>query len=110
VWALVGVSALSVIGLLVGWLNQSYLQERMNWITTMRPYMLAQIQPYVLTAEKEQVLKPKDSFRECAKDCPEMIVVPDGEFIMGSPGNEKGRYDAEGPQHRASPYSVETRV
>jgi formylglycine-generating enzyme required for sulfatase activity len=109
VGALVGVPALSVGVILVGWLNQSYLQERMNWFTTMRPYMLAQIQPYVLTAEDERVLRPKDSFRECAKDCPGMIVVPDGEFIMGSPGNEKGRYDDEGPQHRvifAKPFAV----
>ena len=32
----------------------------------------------------------KDGFRDCA-DCPEMIVVPAGEFMMGSPPSEKGR-------------------
>jgi formylglycine-generating enzyme required for sulfatase activity len=109
VQALVGVPALSVIVILIGWLNQSYLQERLNWFATMRPYMLAQIQPHVLTAEEERLLKPKGSFRECAKDCPEMIVVPEGEFIMGSPGNEKDRDGDEGPQHRvvfAKPFAV----
>jgi formylglycine-generating enzyme required for sulfatase activity/class 3 adenylate cyclase len=109
VQALVGVLALSVIVILIGWLNESYLQERMNWFTTMRPYMLGQIQPHVLTAEEERLLKPKDSFRECAKDCPEMIVVPDGEFIMGSPRYEKGRFGDEGPQHRVifpKPFAV----
>jgi formylglycine-generating enzyme required for sulfatase activity len=32
----------------------------------------------------------KDAFRDCA-DCPEMVVVPAGEFIMGSPPSERGR-------------------
>jgi formylglycine-generating enzyme required for sulfatase activity len=109
VQSLVGALALSVALVLVGWLNQSYLRERINWYTTMRPYMLAQIRPSVLTGEVERALKPKDSFRECANDCPEMIVVPDGEFIMGSPEGEKGRFDNEGPQHKvtiAKPFAV----
>lgn len=29
----------------------------------------------------------------------EMIAIPGGTFIMGSPGSEKGRKDSEGPQH-----------
>ena len=73
-------------------MNQATIQEQINWYTTMRPYMLAQVRPYVLTAEAERALKPLDSFRECAKDCPEMIVIPAGEFMMGSPATEKGRY------------------
>src|SRR6185369_6856047 len=47
--------------------------------------MQAQVWPYVLTAEAERALKPKGAFRECAKDCPEMVVVPSGSFTMGSP-------------------------
>jgi formylglycine-generating enzyme required for sulfatase activity len=62
--------------------------------------MQANIWPYVLTAEAERALKPGDSFRECAgEDCPEMIVVPPGEFTMGSPATETGRLGNEGPQH-----------
>jgi formylglycine-generating enzyme required for sulfatase activity/Tfp pilus assembly protein PilF len=54
-------------------------------------------------SEKPQVaqgraLKPKDSFRECDV-CPEMVVVPAGSFMMGSPSNELERYNDEGPQH-----------
>ena len=40
-------------------------------------------------------------FRGCAK-CPEMVVVPSGSFTMGSPNNEEGRYDGEGPRHRVN--------
>ena len=63
----------------------------------------------MLTAAAEQALKPGDSFRECAKDCPEMVVVPAGEFMMGSPDDEKDPYDNEGPLHKvtiAKPFAV----
>src|SRR5882757_2698330 len=39
---------------------------------------------YPLTPEREQALRPKDSFKECDA-CPEMVVVPKGSFIMGTP-------------------------
>ncbi len=35
-------------------------------------------------AEAEQALSPKDTFRECTRDCPEMVVLPAGSFTMGS--------------------------
>ena len=82
----------------------------MNWYMTMRPYMLRQVRPYVLTAEAERALEPGASFRECAKDCPEMIVVPAGEFMMGShPRPRRAASDNEGPQHKvtiARPFAV----
>lgn len=44
-------------------------------------------------------VKPKDTFKDCA-DCPEMVVLPAGEFLMGSPDDETDRSNAEGPRHR----------
>jgi formylglycine-generating enzyme required for sulfatase activity len=38
------------------------------------------------------------TFSDCQK-CPEMIVLPEGFFVMGSPVNEEGRFKDEGPQH-----------
>src|SRR5690242_3321662 len=40
-------------------------------------------------------------FQECS-DCPEMIGIPAGSFVMGSPDSENGRFDNEGPQHVVS--------
>ena len=40
-------------------------------------------------------------FQECA-DCPTMVGIPAGKFVMGSPATEHGRFDAEGPQHVVS--------
>jgi formylglycine-generating enzyme required for sulfatase activity len=105
----VGILAIGFVMGVAGWLNQSYLRERMNWFTVMRPYMMAQVRPHVLAAAAEHALSPKDSFKECAADCPEMIVVPAGTFMMGSPISEQGRYSNEGPQHGvtiAAPFAV----
>jgi formylglycine-generating enzyme required for sulfatase activity len=38
-----------------------------------------------------------NSFRDC-RDCPEMVVIPSGRFMMGSPADQPGRDDLEGPQ------------
>jgi hypothetical protein len=88
-----------IVGL-VAWINQAYIKEEWNWYTTMRPYLLTQVRPFVLSADAERALVPGSTFRECARECPEMIVVPAGEFMMGSPSDEKGRGQNEGPQRK----------
>jgi formylglycine-generating enzyme required for sulfatase activity len=61
-----------------------------------------------LSPERESALKPGDVFHECG-NCPEMVVVPAGSFMMGSPPSEKNRAATEGPPHRvtiAKPFAV----
>jgi formylglycine-generating enzyme required for sulfatase activity len=41
------------------------------------------------------------SFKECG-DCPEMVLIPYGSFMMGSPESEVGHDYAEGPERRVS--------
>ena len=51
--------------------------------------------------ERERGPAVGDIFRDCA-DCPAMVVVPSGSFMMGSPPSEEGRDDDEGPVHRVT--------
>jgi len=52
--------------------------------------------------------RPGSVFQDCA-DCPRMVVVPAGEFTMGSPASEAGRGVDEGPQRQvqiAQPFAL----
>jgi formylglycine-generating enzyme required for sulfatase activity len=89
--AAIYVLLISVIAGLVGWMNQQFLLEQYQWRMVMSPS--------VLTPERERGLAPGQEFSECAHGCPMMVAVPAGSFIMGSPDNEKDRFDDEGPQH-----------
>jgi formylglycine-generating enzyme required for sulfatase activity len=76
------------------------------------------MRPYVLTPAAQQALNkpdPNQSFRECApkepdKDyCPDMVVIPAGSFMMGSPTTEQGHQAFEEPRHTvtiAKPFAV----
>lgn len=53
-----------------------------------------QVEPHVPPAGKV--------FRDCPDSCPEMVVVPAGSFMMGSPRGEAGRSSNEEPQRRVT--------
>jgi formylglycine-generating enzyme required for sulfatase activity len=98
-----------IIGTLAGIFGVEPIAEQINWFTVMRPYRVANFDPYVLKPDTERALRPLASFRECAKDCPEMIVIPAGGFTMGSPADEAVRFGNEGLQHQvtiAKPFAV----
>jgi formylglycine-generating enzyme required for sulfatase activity len=46
----------------------------------------------------ERTVKSWNTSKDCS-DCPEMVLVPPGTFLMGSPATEKGHTDSEEPQH-----------
>jgi formylglycine-generating enzyme required for sulfatase activity len=99
----------SIIIGLVCWINQAYIKDQWVWYTKMRPYMVANIRPYILSTTTEAGLRPGSQFRECAKKCPELVVVPAGKFTMGSPAMEVGSYLDEDPPHDvtiAKPFAV----
>src|ERR1700680_4138794 len=60
------------------------------------PLRLSMRQEKPLSRTEEQALEPSDMFKECPV-CPEMIVVPSGEFIMGAPESEPYSEDNERP-------------
>lgn len=45
--------------------------------------------------------QPGETFVDCPQ-CPAMVVVPGGEFVMGSPPDELLRASNEGPRHRVT--------
>jgi formylglycine-generating enzyme required for sulfatase activity len=51
----------------------------------------------------------KTEWFQDAPFAPEMVVIPAGKFLMGSPKNEKDRWNCEGPQHEvilSQPFAV----
>ena len=56
---------------------------------------------FALAASATAQDRPDREFAECA-GCPVMVGIPAGKFVMGSPANEAGRFENEGPQHMVS--------
>ncbi len=59
------------------------------------------------SSSKPSAHKAGQTFKEC-RNCPEMVVIPSGSFMMGSPADEPDRRENE-RQHRVTigrPYAI----
>ena len=100
--ALLGTLVLLLAAGGVGWWKEAWLREQYTWRIVMGSSVLTAEQ------EKEKAAHPGQTFKECAKGCPEMVAIPAGEFLMGSPETEKDR-NSEEAQHKgtiAKPFAV----
>ena len=57
--------------------------------------------PDGIHAAELRYLMPGRHFRDCP-ECPKMVIVPTGSYVMGSPASEEGRYENEGPQRHVT--------
>jgi len=69
--------------------------------TTHNRLLLEARLPQPLSRNENAALRPMDHFKEC-EFCPEMIVVPAGQFSMGANEDEPGSTPAERPQHKVT--------
>jgi formylglycine-generating enzyme required for sulfatase activity len=105
--AAVGVLMLGTIASVLGVIFKDEISDLWFERTTLRLYIATNFTPHVRTPAAERAFKPGDEFRECAKDCPAMVVIPPGEFWMGSPDDEG--LDREHPRHKVKidkPFAV----
>jgi formylglycine-generating enzyme required for sulfatase activity len=84
---------------LIGWINQDYIKDQWRAYTVIGPFIRGQVRPYVLSVAAERALSAGQVFTECSADCPQMVVISAGKFVMGSPASEAGHRAAEEPQH-----------
>lgn len=62
------------------------------------PTKSVRVEPTVPARPEPESRRAGDRFQDC-EDCPEMIILPSGSFVMGSPQGEPGRRLDEGPRH-----------
>jgi formylglycine-generating enzyme required for sulfatase activity len=87
----------------IAWWRQDFLREQYHWRVMMGSRVLT------IAQEKEKAANPGSEFTECLTGCPTMVVVPAGNFRMGSPESEKDRDGDEIPQHQVmivKPFAV----
>jgi formylglycine-generating enzyme required for sulfatase activity len=113
-----------VIVALTGVIFKEQLLQRWDWYIRAPIVYAREVWHYVKSDAEEAALKTGDMFRDCAETsdvCQDMVVIPAGSFVMGSPDGEtpvvglegkpklgsvapaeKGRQGDEGPQHEVS--------
>ena len=87
----------SVTGKSGNWYRVALADGRTGWVW--RRLLGERPPPRLVAAASVPVgrFRPGESFKDC-EACPEMVVVPPGSFVMGSPAGEQERGDGEGPR------------
>lgn len=87
---------------------QKYLEKYPNgFFATQAAEQVALLSAPTLPPHATVSIQPK-ILRDC-DDCPELVVVPKGSFLIGSAKSEQGRSPDEGPQQRinfAQPFAM----
>jgi formylglycine-generating enzyme required for sulfatase activity len=73
-------------------------RRALEWLKDDADARVSQVAASALTGSE---CNPGDVFRD-GPDCPEMVVVPRGRFLMGSPGGDPHRDNNEGPVHEVT--------
>jgi formylglycine-generating enzyme required for sulfatase activity/DNA-binding winged helix-turn-helix (wHTH) protein len=97
-----------------GWLQAIVAQKPSVWVAAAAcfggvtvgtlylfglPVSITSLAPVGVTASASVAGRPLSMFKDC-KDCPEMVALPAGEFMMGSPESEFERRETERPPRR----------
>jgi sulfatase modifying factor 1 len=70
------------------------------WLTTQaQAKVVKHSKKAIRSNSTHQVMNPGSVFHDCTS-CPQMVVIPEGSFDMGSPDTEAGRGRDEGPVRR----------
>ncbi|MDP3664722.1 MAG: SUMF1/EgtB/PvdO family nonheme iron enzyme [Nitrosomonas sp.] len=98
---------------LMGWNHQMEHAGLVQLLASLRVHLNGiGTEPLHSAAPTQPVLKPGQTFRDPLQsggEGPLLTVIPAGRFVMGSPENEPGRSDDEGPQHEviiAQPFAL----
>jgi len=77
-------------------------EDPLAFVTEARKQGLMEGQTATLNLNANSALpEPGTVFRDIDEPwCPQMVVIPPGSFVMGSPADEEGRQDNEEPEHR----------
>ena len=82
-------------------LDIAELDDRgLNRLAETRKHLAKLVKDRARKAEEDRMWQSR-RFQDCDA-CPEMVVLPAGSFLMGSPEREDGRFDDEDPQHRVT--------
>jgi formylglycine-generating enzyme required for sulfatase activity len=111
-------------------MNQAFLKKQWFWLTIVHGHVLTEfevrdLKPGAHFAECDKIFSEDQPAHKIRKNCPDMVVVPSGDFMMGSSEteiaaltkefpnvkypNRKDWWTGESPQHRvriAKPFAV----